>query len=210
RIHGVTHSAAFHSDDGVVEFLGVTQQVENAELSNAPHPFVYCGSIGPLQDARVEGFRHLLTAVAKLLVSKCHLRGIFGIDFIPDSNGTPWILEVNPRYTASVEIIELACQQSFLAGFQGSKGQKRTSLAPSFLAKQILYAENSLIAPAFDVSAGPQWEWILPTIADVPVPGTHIDATWPICSVMATGATHEACLQSLREQAKNVRNRLTE
>ncbi len=208
RIHGVTHSAAFHSDDDAVEFLGVTQQLENPALSNAPDPYVYCGSIGPLQDAGVERFRISLTAAAELLVSKCDLRGIFGIDFIPDSNGTPWILEVNPRYTASVEILELAWQRSFLAGIQGLRGQKQNSTAAPVLAKLILYAGNSLVAPAFSESADSRSEWELPTIADVPVPGTRIDAKWPICSVMATGATRETCMQSLGQRAKNVRDQL--
>ncbi|MDB5346894.1 MAG: hypothetical protein JWP89_5271 [Schlesneria sp.] len=210
RIHGVAHSAAFYNDDDGVEFLGVTQQLENAELSKVPDPFMYCGSIGPLQDARVEGFRLSLTAAAELLVSKCCLRGIFGIDFISDSNGTPWILEVNPRYTASVEIIELAWQRSFLAGIQGPNRQKQTSTTAPVLAKLILYARNFLVAPAFSESADSQSEWELPTIADVPVPGTQIDATWPICSVMAMGDTHEICLQGLEDRAKNVRTRLQE
>jgi predicted ATP-grasp superfamily ATP-dependent carboligase len=209
RVFGCTHSAAFRCDDGAVEFLGVTQQLECAELSSAPDPYVYCGSVGPLQDARVEGFRLSLTAAAELLASRCHLRGLFGIDFIPDSNGTPWILEVNPRYTASVEIIELARQRSFLAGIQGRSGRTQASAAP-VLAKQILYAKTSLMAPAFGESADSRSEWELATIADIPIPGTPIDATWPICSVMATGATRETCLQSLQQRAKDVRDRLKE
>lgn len=210
RIRGITHSAAFHSDDGVVEFLGVTQQLEDAELSNAPNPFTYCGSIGPLQDAPVDRFRLTLTAAAELLVSKCHLRGIFGIDFIPDSNGTPWILEVNPRYTASVEIIELAWQRSFLAGIQGRSGQLRTSSPAPVLAKQILYAQNCLVAPVFRESSDFQPEWEIRTIADVPVPETQIDATWPICTIMATGATHDTCLEALAQRVKDVHLRLKE
>ncbi len=209
RIDGRTHSAAFRCDDDAIEFIGLTEQLESGELSSAPDPSVYCGSIGPLQDARVEGFRLSLTAAAELLARRCHLRGIFGIDFIPDSNGTPWILEVNPRYTASMEIIELAWQRSFLAGIQGASGRKQTSAAP-ILAKQILYAKNSLVAPAFGECTDSRSEWELPTIADIPVPGTPIEATWPICSVMATGATRETCLQSLEQRAKDVRKRLKE
>ena len=210
RMSGVTHSAVFHNDDDDVAFLGVTQQLVSPELSNAPDPFVYCGSIGPLQDAAAERFRRILTTAAELLVSQCGLRGIFGIDFIPDADGTPWILEVNPRYTASVEIIELAWQQSLLTGIQRPGRREQPTATAPVLAKIILYAEQALIAPAFGETADSRSEWKVPALADIPVPRTQIDATWPICTVMALGATRETCLQTLMDRAHDVRTRLKE
>ena len=35
------------------------------------------------------------------------LRGLFGVDFVL-RDGIPWPVEVNPRYTASVEVLEFA------------------------------------------------------------------------------------------------------
>ena len=43
------------------------------------------------------------------------LAGWFGVDFIL-RDGIPWPVEINPRYTASVEIHELASGRSLLAG----------------------------------------------------------------------------------------------
>src|SRR5262249_25634739 len=54
-----------------------------------------------------------LDAIGRLLVKSLGLRGLFGVDFVLEG-GRPWVVEVNPRYTASVEILELAGHRSFL------------------------------------------------------------------------------------------------
>ena len=41
------------------------------------------------------------------LARGCGLRGLFGVDFVL-SEGVPWPVEINPRYTASVEVLEYA------------------------------------------------------------------------------------------------------
>jgi hypothetical protein len=42
------------------------------------------------------------------------LRGLFGCDFIVNA-GTPWLTEVNPRYTAAMELAEHRLQASLVA-----------------------------------------------------------------------------------------------
>ena len=48
------------------------------------------------------------------LAASYRLVGLFGVDFIL-SDGQPWPVEINPRYTASVEVLELALRRSLLA-----------------------------------------------------------------------------------------------
>jgi predicted ATP-grasp superfamily ATP-dependent carboligase len=92
--------------------VGVTQQLVGASWLHAA-PFQYCGSIGPLllEPCLQESFTRLGTA----LVSGCGLRGLFGVDTIL-RDGLPWLVEVNPRYTASVEVLELALGVALLGG----------------------------------------------------------------------------------------------
>ncbi len=74
--------------------------------------FAYAGSVGPwpvsiLEQRRVEALGAALTSAFRLV-------GLFGIDFIL-RDGHPWPLEINPRYTAAVEVIELARGRALLA-----------------------------------------------------------------------------------------------
>ena len=68
-------------------------------------PFRYCGSVGPLPVGAAEraAWERLGTTVAGF----AGLRGLFGIDAMV-RDGVPWPVEVNPRYTASVEVFEYA------------------------------------------------------------------------------------------------------
>ena len=73
------------------------------------------------------------------------LRGVFGIDAIV-RNGVPWPVEVNPRYTASVEVIEIAdrasCAHPLTPGlFQTKRG------GGSKMAKGVYYAPRNVMIP---------------------------------------------------------------
>ncbi len=68
-------------------------------------PFHYCGSIGPLA---VNGaLQQRIEQIGQVLVEQFGLRGLFGVDLIIDADG-PYPVEVNPRYTASMEVLEYA------------------------------------------------------------------------------------------------------
>jgi len=41
------------------------------------------------------------------------LKGLFGIDFVIDEGGRPFLVEINPRYSASMELIEHDLNVSF-------------------------------------------------------------------------------------------------
>ena len=88
--------------------IGVTRQLIGAPGS----PFAYRGSIGPY--AVSEGLKRRLDSMGWVLASEFALVGLFGVDYIL-SDGEPWPVEVNPRYTASVEVLELAMRRSLLA-----------------------------------------------------------------------------------------------
>ena len=93
-----------------------------------------------------------MTRIAKALARASDLHGLFGIDFVLDRDRV-WLTEVNPRYTASVEVLELARRQSLLAAVvEGGLRQPIHSLAEGgtltivpveFVAKAILYARHS-------------------------------------------------------------------
>ena len=88
--------------------IGVTRQLIGAPGS----PFAYRGSIGPVTIS--ERLKARLDLMGRVLASEFALVGLFGVDFILRDD-EPWPVEVNPRYTASVEVLELALGRSLLA-----------------------------------------------------------------------------------------------
>jgi predicted ATP-grasp superfamily ATP-dependent carboligase len=81
-------------------FLGATEQLAGEPWLHAP-PFHYAGNIGPVAiDPAL--FRTFDDAGRRL-----SLRGPWGIDVILNDAGA-YVLEVNPRYTAAVEVLELS------------------------------------------------------------------------------------------------------
>ncbi len=78
----------------------------------APLPFRYGGSVGPVKVARlsapvIDEFKR----VGLLAADHFGLAGVFGIDFVLEQNKL-WMLEINPRITASAELVEHAALQT--------------------------------------------------------------------------------------------------
>ncbi len=168
--------------------------------------------------------------IAKTLVKKVvGLRGLVGLDFRLEGE-TVWLTEVNPRYTASVEVLELASGHSILNP-HGSKNRspglpsasdlaKNSDVAnlrtfhhdepwtvPSsrrVVAKQILYASTRLKSPDLSHYLGSGNPWQVPLIADIPVPGTIVESGWPICTILAEGANLQAAESALRRRLKQL------
>ena len=107
-IEGPSFSAIYAAVEGRAELLGVTRQL----VGTTGSPFAYRGSIGPISlSSRPTG---MLSELGWVLASSFPLIGLFGVDFILRDDDI-WPVEVNPRYTASVEVLELALGRSLLA-----------------------------------------------------------------------------------------------
>ena len=161
--------------------LGVTEQLVG-EPWLAAGQFHYCGSIGPLPltEAQRTAFEH----IGRALAGGCHLHGLFGVDFI-QRDGVPLPVEVNPRYTASVEVLEYATR--------------------GIVGKAILFARKPLTFPAdgpwLDTLRQPGPIHQMPAFADIPAAGQPIAAGWPILTLFAHGESAPDCRRRLRECA---------
>src|SRR5262245_33529300 len=146
-IEGEPSSAVYVAAGGRARLLGMTRQlVGEAWLHSGL--FRYCGNIGPLpMSAKLNG---ALAQLGQVLTTAFALRGLFGVDFILRDD-TPWPVEINPRYTASVEVLELATGQAFLALHAQAFGEQVTVAdrppITGMLAKAIYFAADSLCFP---------------------------------------------------------------
>jgi predicted ATP-grasp superfamily ATP-dependent carboligase len=213
-IDGLPCSAAFVADGQRCVLLGLTEQLIGRWELGARR-FTWCGNILPLNQPEPE-----VTAAGQEMLQKLTrafgLRGVNGVDFVlgRDEGGhpVPCLVEVNPRYTASMELVEWAYGinvfdlhiRSFdgeLPSFSlpspkvggGGGGIHR----PGFYGKGIVYAREDVVMPE---TAG----WRDQERRDIPFPGERIAARHPLCTVLAKGRTRDECWHRLLAAAEAV------
>jgi len=191
-VEGQAASATFVAAFGRAILLGATQQLLGHESGISDRPFLYAGSIAPFDLNEDEIAR--LQALGGWLAKQLGLVGLFGIDFIRTSQGL-WLIEVNPRYTASVEVLERAMNVSILALHatacqHGELPDQPLIEATSFAGKQVVYAESAGVIPlVFGELVDELNRPGRPTeIADLPRIGERIAAGQPVATVFAGGA----------------------
>jgi predicted ATP-grasp superfamily ATP-dependent carboligase len=206
-VAGDSGGAIFCGDGKKATLLGVTRQLLGLDWLHTSG-FRYCGSVGPWQ--LPEPVQRTLTDVGLALASAFGLCGLFGVDFVLDGE-TVWLVEVNPRYTASIEVLEYATGLQALAwhrcAFASGEPPGTPAASANIVGKVILYASERLTIPGAapwltDDRASSLVE--LPLFADVPATGAVIERGRPILTLFARGATEAACLEALRHRACEV------
>jgi predicted ATP-grasp superfamily ATP-dependent carboligase len=186
--------------------VGVTQQLIGETWLGAA-PFHYCGSIGPMlvTPALLQAFGCL----GSLLTEGFGIRGLFGVDCVV-RDGYPYPVEVNPRYTASIEVLEYASGSAVLDRhcfmFEPELPEAPPGpVAAPVIGKAILFARDSLTFPAdgpwMATLRQPGNIWELPDFADIPAAGTPIPAGRPILTFFVRGDSVNACQDALQQRA---------
>jgi predicted ATP-grasp superfamily ATP-dependent carboligase len=227
RIEGDSGAAIYIASASSTLLLGVTRQLVGEEWLHAG-PFSYCGSIGPLP--LEPSLYSALEQLGMVVAANIGLRGLFGIDFI-QRDGIPWPVEINPRYTASVEVLELADGISALSLHRQvfeAFPERHTSPTPApalcrnpktdspgALGKAVLFARAPLVFPDDGHWKSYREEcretrslWNIPAFADIPPPGRRIEAGGPILTFFAEEESIPECLNRLREMARDLDRRL--
>jgi len=112
HIAGIPCSVAFVADGRGAVILGFSEQLIGRHDFGA-RGFRYCGNIFPLA-ADLSAFGSVLPDLVTGLTQAFGLVGVGGVDFVLTETG-PVVLEVNPRYTGSMELIEHATGMSIFA-----------------------------------------------------------------------------------------------
>jgi predicted ATP-grasp superfamily ATP-dependent carboligase len=161
--------------------------------------FRYCGSvlapIGDLQFARGARLLQSACTIAAFVAREFDLVGLNAIDFIA-RNGVVHPIEVNPRWSASMELVERAfsvgtfaahaqaCVDGVLPRFDLRAAFRRLSGA---VGKAVVFAREDLVV-------GDTSDWLFRgDVRDVPNTGDRIRAGHPICTVFADGRDSKEC-----------------
>jgi predicted ATP-grasp superfamily ATP-dependent carboligase len=190
-IEGQAVSATFVSDRSRAALLGATSQLLGRDISLEDRPFLYAGSVAPLGLTDEETVQ--LQLLGSALAAEFGLVGLFGVDLVR-TQGALWPIEVNPRYTASIEVLERATGANFLALHAaacvgGTIPGSHSRDASSCSGKQVVYAAQDLIVPS-DIDRLIA-DWNRPGhpvgIADLPQIGERIVAGQPIATILVEG-----------------------
>jgi predicted ATP-grasp superfamily ATP-dependent carboligase len=212
---GDSVAALFVGDGRRAWLLGLTRQLVGLPWLHAA-PFHYCGSVGPLEPD--DTLRAMLQRLGDALAGGCGLRGLFGVDGVL-RGGHFLPVEVNPRYTASVEVLENATGLRALAWHRlafTTGVLPGSSVLPSstggYVGKAILFARADLTFPAVGPwsaelrSPVPVTE--LPDFADLPPEGEVIPVGRPVLTLFVRADTLNSCEDQLRQRASDLDRRL--
>src|SRR6185437_11286948 len=204
RVHGLSLAAVFVASRGTAALAGVTRQLVGIPGA----AFAYRGSVAPWPVPPQT--RRAIERLGHALADRLGLVGLFGVDLILDGDGRPWPVEVNPRYTASVEVIELATGRPLMddhrracegraVGLGGASGTR----PGRYVAKEIVFSGAGGVFPAGPVEpADPSDPFRVPAVADVPVAGSRFSAGEPVLTVFAEGGTPEGARRAAAERAR--------
>lgn len=203
EVEGDSQSAVFVAAGGEAVLFGVTRQLVGAAWAGASG-FRYTGSIGPLPlpAAVVANW----CRIGECLAREFRLQGLFGVDAIANREGI-WTIEVNPRYTSSIEILEFGLQRHAIAEHiaacrDGRLNRRLPESVGRFRGKAVMYASRDLqIDEAFVATArqsNDRQPW--PVVADIPPVGQRIVAGHPVATLFVSSdslADVEPRLQSV-------------
>jgi uncharacterized protein len=206
-IAGLPGSISFAANGSTAVVLGFSRQMVGEARLGAQR-YRYCGSLLGTSETRLfprqEELLQRASELARLLAGEFRLVGLNGIDFIA-RNGVPYPTEVNPRYSASMELIERGAGLSmFETHFQACSGvlPPAVETAGPVQGKAIVFARRA------GVVVGTR-QWTSPWIADIPRAGERIMPGRPICTVFAQAQRAAACRRLLLRRSAVVYRLLT-
>ena len=201
---GRTFGACFIASNREVRLIGVATGLRGL---GRPMPFIYQGSIATDASSSLNSCsqnRQRICDLGAEIAACSGIVGCFGADFIAAPDGRLWLLEINPRWTAAMELFEgkgsvmrehvrvFACPDSNISLEYG---------APAIKGKRILYASRSLyfereqIEMALDPGV---------RLADIPRDGTTIDRGHPVCTVIAEASSSRDVAQKLASAKRRI------
>jgi predicted ATP-grasp superfamily ATP-dependent carboligase len=221
-VDGTPGSIVFVAARGRAVPIGVSRQLAGEDAFGTAG-FQYCGNIlAPSGDAQFARDRLLVRRAAQLaraIAEEFDLVGVNGVDFVA-RDGVPYAIEVNPRWTASMELVERAYGLSVFAAHaaacvngvlpasgdfdlgkarRGVQASARPSSSRSGHRGDVVTGRSDR-APATDHRPPTTDHWI----RDVPHPREKIAAGRPVCTVLAAGRDALACHAALVERAGRI------
>jgi predicted ATP-grasp superfamily ATP-dependent carboligase len=190
---GVPMSALFLADGARVQVVGLNRLIVQEMGSR---PYLYGGAIGPVADpplqARVE-------EALRALVGAQALRGLASLDFIA-AHGEPWLLEVNPRPSASMVLYPDAWPQGLVHAHIEALQGRLPPIPPrhgGVRGYRIVYAPHAAVSDGRRLG-------LRPYCHDLPAHPVMLMPGQPVCSVSAAAGDVGAVQALLQARCRAV------
>ena len=205
RRDGLPLGATFVGNGRSARLIGITRQLLGRSREGLR--VVYRGSVGPWPV--VPGIEAAIARMGMVLATEFSIRGLFGIDLIV-ANGIALPVEINPRYSASVEVLEMASGVSIVTDHARAFG---IELEPPPIPRTVRVAAKRILFARRHGQAPMEWPWtdpetVEPTVADLPAPGTLLGPGDPVLTVFAHGSTVGRAIARLTARASAWRRRI--
>jgi len=200
-ISGTPASVSLISSTNETITLTVNEQLLGLSEVGQEESFGYCGNVVPFVAPRAVIDRCKNTA--ERITSHFGLVGSNGTDLVISKEGIPNVVEVNPRFQATLECVEQvlginmveahvkACVQENLPAIA-----KKTAV---FCTRLILFAPQRSVVP--DLS-------IFEEVRDIPILGVIIEKGEPVCSIIVEETNRESSLRKAMTTTEQIRKLL--
>ncbi|HMM75012.1 MAG TPA: ATP-grasp domain-containing protein [Gammaproteobacteria bacterium] len=196
RVQGRALSVSFLAAARRVQVLGYSAQLF---APSSARPYAWAGAIGGI--ALPRKLRRAIAAALPALAEAFALRGLCGIDFVLDADGRWWLVDLNPRPTATLELL-VSPAAALRAHLAACRDREWPAPAPRKRpwALAVPWSDDPIRLPkSLD---WPAW------VADRPGAGARLPRDAPLCSVRASGPTAEAALRALHRRLRDLGERL--
>lgn len=154
RVLGCTGSIDSHNWQPAKDNQGA---LSRSDPATGPSQFVYRGSLGPID--LPESHHETLIRIGDYCRQNNDWRGWLQIDFIEDCQGRLWMLEINPRWTAGMEVLRLSglCNP-VVEHLRAIDARGQETLSPNrvpgkLVAKAVYYAEHPVASDTINLAA---------------------------------------------------------
>ncbi|MGZ4885578.1 MAG: ATP-grasp domain-containing protein [Halobacteriota archaeon] len=183
-VRGADASASVISNGKQALTIAINEQLIGLKSLGPLQRFSFCGSITPLRT----NFAVKIEEISNSLVTELGLVGTNGIDFVISANG-PVIIEINPRFQATLDTIEGALGINLVdAHIKSCQGElvPRTRYS-RFACRTVYFAER-------DFCVTKTCEGI--NFMDIPRKGTFIERAKPVISAIGYGKSRDCAFNS--------------
>jgi predicted ATP-grasp superfamily ATP-dependent carboligase len=180
--------------------ISVNEQLIGIEQLGVAAPFGYCGNIVPLKTNSTSINR--VKTVAVRLGKKLGLVGSNGLDFVIGENRKPYLLEVNPRFQATLECIHYVTGLNLVTEHLKSWWGEVPTQVPQpqgYAIKMIAFAKEKSVVPTLDD---------IDFIFDISHPGVIVEKGDPICTVQVTALHRQVAVNAAFQTVSKIYRRM--
>jgi predicted ATP-grasp superfamily ATP-dependent carboligase len=183
-VQGADASASVLSTGKQALTIAINEQLIGIKSLGPLQRFSFCGSVTPLKTS----FARKIEEISNSLATDLGLVGTNGIDFIIGANG-PVIIEVNPRFQATLDTIEGALGINLVdAHIKSCQGELVPRMRYSrFACRTVYFAERD-----FYVKKTCEGK----NFMDIPRKGTFIERAKPVISAIGYGKSRDCAFNN--------------